>query len=278
MSPIIWMVISSFLFAFLGVFVKVLRVLPLSEVIFFRAFVNFLILSPWLLKNNPFKFKEDFKFVLLRSLSGLASMYLYFYAIDNLKLADAVMLNYSSPVPTLLLSAFFLGEKLSKKSLFFVGISIFGMALIVKPDLHYQSVAGVAGFISAFAAAIAYVSIRAASKTVPSVFIVMSFAGISSLISGIHMIPNFVMPNTNQWLLILGMGSVATLAQVSMTKAYAGGQASTVSPFQLSAPIFSAVFGYFFWNEVPDLWSALGAALIAFGLFAAHRTKAMQTN
>lgn len=277
MSPIFWMILSSFLFALLSVFVKMLNTLPLSEVIFFRAFLNFLILSPWLLKNNPFQFKEDFKFVLLRSLSGLASMYLYFYAIDHLKLADAVMLNYSSPIPTLLLSAIFLGEKLSKKSLFFVGIAILGMALIVKPDMHYQSLAGVAGFISAFAAAIAYVSIRAASKTVPSVFIVMSFAGISSLISGVHMLSDFVMPTQNQWILIICMGSVATLAQISMTNAYAGLQASVVSPFSLSAPIFSAIFGYFLWKEVPDIWSLLGAALIWLGLFATHRTKAMQT-
>ncbi len=278
MSPVFWMICSSFLFAFLGVFVKTLRIIPLSEIIFFRAIINFLILSPWFLKNNPFQYKENYKFVLLRSLSGLLGMFLYFYALENLKLADAVMLNYSSPVPTLLLSAIFLNEKLTRKSLLFLLVAIVGMAMIVKPDMQYESLAGIAGFASAFVAAVAYVSIRAASKSVSTVFIVLSFAGISALISGLFMIPEFVMPNEHQWLLILGMGSVATLAQVSMTTAYAGLPVSSISPFMLTTPIFSAIFGYIFWKEVPDLCSVLGAALIAFGLFAAHRTRASKSH
>ncbi|MCF7821463.1 MAG: EamA family transporter, partial [Mariprofundaceae bacterium] len=72
--------------------------LPQTEVVFFRNFIALLILLPLLLRNRVSLRSDRFHLHLLRAISGLTAMYLYFYALKHLHLTDALMLNYTSPI------------------------------------------------------------------------------------------------------------------------------------------------------------------------------------
>lgn len=267
-----WMLLASLLFSGLGALVKLLHELPVWEVVFFRSLINFLLLLPWLLRHGASQWRKDSAFpLILRSVSGCMAMGSYFYALEKLKLADAVILNYSSPIPTLLLSALVLGESLSLITFAFILIGFLGIGFILKPDMQVASTAGLIGFSSAFFSAIAYVSMKVATRKLSSKFIVVTFAGIAALISFFPMMLNFKTPSFTQWIMIAIMGTVASLAQLSMTRAYKGLQASLASTLSLSTVVFSAVLGFFIWNEVPDRYSVIGTLLVLFGLMGAYR-------
>ena len=271
MTPTLWMLLSTLLFAILGAIVKLLHRLSVWEVVFFRAFFNFLWLLPWVQQNPDPSWRKEIKYLLVRGVSGFTSMVLYFYALEHLNLADAVMLNYSSPIPTMVLSAFFLGEVLSITAMVFVGIAFVGIALILKPSFAVADFAGIAGVLSAFAAAVAYVSMKMATKNINPRFIVFTFATISSILCFVPMLLTFQPPTNQEWLLIFTLGVTATFAQIAMTKAYAGLPASVASPLLLVTVLVSALIGWITFNEVPALITVAGGLLVVGGLIGAHR-------
>lgn len=279
-GPVGYMILSSLAFAIMGVFIKMLQRLPTWEVVFFRALVNFFWLLPWALAN-PVKqmvMKEP-KALLSRGISGCLSMVLYFYAIEHIKLADAVMLNYFSPIIVLILSAVLLGERLSKMAIGFILVAFSGVGLILKPDFSFSNtsaeIAGIAGLLSAFVAAIAYISIKVATRTVPPRYIVFSFASVSVLMSVVPMLMFYVQPTPQEWAALLLAGSLATIAQEMMTRGYAGLPASVASPLTLTTVFFSAVLAWGVWGEIPDQWSMLGSLLVVCGLVGAFKWRAV---
>src|SRR5712691_4577375 len=95
----LFIVASAALFAAMGAGIKLAsRELPNAMVVFFRNAVGLVVLLPWLLRDG------------VRGLAGLAAMYCFFYAIANLRLADAVLLNQSVPLFLPLVGSLWLGE------------------------------------------------------------------------------------------------------------------------------------------------------------------------
>lgn len=262
----------------MGVFVKQARRLPVWEIVFVRSFVNFAWFLPWALQQPVLTlFRKEPKALLLRGAAGCFSMFLYYYAIEHLHLADAAMLNHTSPLIVLVISAVFLGEKLSVVAIMFIAVAFTGTALILKPDFvgsgfdETERLAGLAGVASAFVAAVAYVSVKVATRSVSPRFIVFSFAAVASLVSLPLALSNFIWPNAWEWFALLACGSAASIAQTAMTLGYSRLPASVASPLLLLTVVFATGFGWLFWAEIPDLWSILGFIMVAIGLTGAYR-------
>src|SRR5438105_1170275 len=126
-SPIASMLLAAILFASMGVLIKLLHRLPTWEIVFFRSVINFSCLLPWW-RQYPLsaEWRKEAWILILRGVAGCLSMFLLFYAIENMKLADAMMLNYSSPIYVLLFSAFLLGESLNAVAVGFLFLAFIG--------------------------------------------------------------------------------------------------------------------------------------------------------
>lgn len=281
--PILWMIAAAFGFAVMGVFVKHARRLPAWEITFFRALINVVLVLPFI-AHLPMRqiWRKDWGPLLVRGVSGGLAVVTYFYALGNLKLADAAMLNHSSPIIVLILSSLVLKEKLSRAAVLFILAAFMGVAMILKPDFLItgfvgpEKWAGVAGLLSAVVAAIAYVSVKVATRSVPSTFIVFSFACVLAIMSFVPMILDFVQPTPIEWLMLFGCGLFASAAQAAMTRAYSLLPASVAAPLLLMTVVFSATFGWLFWGEFPDFWSIAGGILVAVGLIGAYRYRNKQ--
>lgn len=78
-----------------------------------------------------------FKYIMLRCLTGVLSVFCMYLAIDVLPLSLAVTLYYTSPIFTAVVCYLFLGEKLSKLEIISIFSSLFGMILLTKPQLIF---------------------------------------------------------------------------------------------------------------------------------------------
>ena len=197
-----------------------------------------------------------------RSLFGLAAMYCFFYSISRLHLAEAVLLNYSSPIFIAIIALLWLGERPSFKLIIAILIGFTGLCFILKPGITIFQQAAWIGLLSAVLAAFAMVTIRNLSSTEPTIRIVFYFSMTSTIVSAIPLIWFWQTPALNVLAAMAFAGLAATCGQLLLTKAYSLAPAAYVGPFTYATVVFAAIYGWIFWTEIPDIYTLLGAILI----------------
>lgn len=255
---------SAFLFALMSAGVKFAsQSLPSEVVVFLRNAFGLLFLLPWIRQAGLDTLKTSrFGAHFIRTATGLTAMYCFFYAIANLHLAEAVLLNYSSPLFIAVIALVWLKEPASKRVILAILIGFAGVVLILKPGSGVFSPAALVGVASGFFVAFAMVSIRNLSSTEPTVRIVFYFSVMSTCISAVPLLWTWEMPNLNVWLVMLACGLLATKAQLLMTYAYQLAPAAKIGAFAYSNVVFAALFGWLIWKEMFDWISIAGALLI----------------
>ena len=258
------MIASGLLFSAMGALVKHLSVgLPNEMVVFFRSAMGLLALLPWVLHRGIGQLKTaKLGGHLGRGLAGVSAMYCYFYALAHLPLGEAVLLNYSTPLFIPFIAALWLGERLSSRLWMAIGTGFVGIVLILKPGLSLFTPVSLIGLASGMFGALAMVSIRRLSKTEPTLRIVFYFSLVCTVVSAVPLVWCWQTPDPDLWILLIGMGALASLAQLLLTRAYAHAPAAQVGPFTYSTVVFAASIGWVFWSEIPDLPSFSGTALV----------------
>jgi drug/metabolite transporter (DMT)-like permease len=258
------MLASGLLFSTMGALVKHLSAhLPNEMVVFFRSAMGLLALLPWVLHHGVSQLKtKKLRGHLGRGLAGVAAMYCYFYAIAHLPLAEATLLNYSTPLFVPFIAAAWLGEKISRKLWTAIATGFVGILLILKPGLDLFTPVSLIGLASGMFAALAMVSIRRLTHTEPTLRIVFYFSAVCTAVSAVPLIWRWQTPDPGLWAILIGMGALASLAQLLLTRAYSHAPAAQVGPFTYSTVVFAAAIGWIFWGEIPDLLSFGGTALV----------------
>lgn len=256
--------ISALLFAIMGVLIREVSAGVNNEmVVFFRNFVGALMFMPLILLKGfaPFR-TERLGNHFLRTLYGLAAMYCFFYAIAHLPLADAMVFTYAAPVFTPLLAWWWLRETLNGKIMFMVLLGFAGVLLVAKPTGALFDPKGLAGVAASLLAACAFVSVRALSSTEPASRIVFYFSSFSALLSAIPLLWAWQPLTGEQLGMLLAIGLIATVSQLVMSKAYVLAPPGKIGPLSYLAIVFSGIFAWVLWGEVPALSSWIGAGLI----------------
>ena len=257
---------AALCFASMSVFVRLAGELPTFEKAFFRNFIAailvFLVIRR---KRIPLRIAAGGRlYVLLRCVFGTAGLLLNFYAIDRLNLADANMLNKLSPFFAIVFSFFLLKEKVRPVQAIAVLGAFFGALLIIKPSgANLQLVPAIAGFFGGMGAGAAYTCLRKAARNgVRSELIVLCFSCFSTLITIPFIAADFVPPTGRQLLFLLLCGVCGAGGQFSITAAYTFAPAREISVYDYTQVVFSAILGFFLFDQLPDAWSFLGYALI----------------
>lgn len=198
----------------------------------------------------------------IRSISGLTAMYCFFYAIANLHLAEAVLLNYSAPIFIAIIALLWLGERPTVKLVFAIFIGFIGLCFILKPGMDIFQGAAWIGLLSAVFAALAMVTIRNLSSTEPTIRIVFYFSITSTVISAVPLYWNWQLPDFSVLFAMSFAGFAATLGQLLLTHAYSLAPAAQIGPYTYSTVLFAAVYGWLFWLESPDVYTLAGAILV----------------
>lgn len=268
---IILLVSSSFCFALMAVFVKLAGNIHFFQKAFFRNVVAFFIASFGLLREVRTNGKESISipkgallFIILRALTGSIGVFGNFYAIDRIVLSDASILQKMAPFATLIFSFLLLGEKIKPWPLTFIIVAFAGALLVIKPSFNFtQMIPTIAAFVGGLGAGFAYACIRKLSYLkCNGKIIIVCFSGISMLLSVPYMICSFNPMTLQQFLFLCGAGACAAGGQFTVTAAYYHAPASKISIYDYSQVIFSTIFGFFFFGQIPDLLSIAGYVLV----------------
>jgi drug/metabolite transporter (DMT)-like permease len=199
----------------------------------------------------------------LRGVTGTGSMACYFLAISRLPLGDAVMISYASPIVVALLSPWILGERPVPGLWGALGLGFAGVALVAGPRFEGDALGVGAALATAVFAGLAYIYVRESARTERSDTIVFWFCGIGSMITAPTLWPSPTIPSVSGQLALLGVGLLGLLAQLAMTRAYALGDAATISLYSYLTPVFAAGLAALTLGEPVGWRTIAGTALVA---------------
>ncbi len=276
---VLFILLAAFFFALMSLFVRLSGDLPTFQKAFFRNLVAALVALALLLKSGSLKMQKGSLPALLgRSIAGTVGIVCNFYAIDNMNLADANILNKLSPFFSVIFSVWLLKERAGWKDWLFIGLAFVGALFVVKPSFHLESTApALVGALGGLGAGLAYTFVRYLGKRGErSAFIVFFFSAFSCL-AVLPLTLLDLQPMTfTQVVLLLLAGGAASGAQFAITAAYSYAPAKEISVYDYSQVLFSALLGLLFFMELPDPLSFIGYAVIigaALLRFACNRRK-----
>lgn len=264
LKGIFFIILSAFGFAVMSAFIKLSGDLPNIQKVFFRNLVS-AIIALFLIIKHKGSFtgkKENRKILIYRSLFGTIGIIFNYYAIDNLVLSDANMLNKISPFLVVIFCALILKEKINLKQILAIIVAFIGALFIVKPSFDIRVVPYIIGFLSAVFAALAYTCVRMLGNKEEYYTIVFFF----STFSLVTVLPMFIYVyepmTTMQFVYLILAGIFASLGQFGVTLAYKYAPAKEISIFDYSNIIFSAILSIFLFGVYPDKLSVVGYFII----------------
>lgn len=265
-KAILLIILASFSFAIMSTFVKLSGNIPAFEKSFFRNLISCFVAFYIIKKNSALCFgkKENRPMLLLRASLGTIGIWANFYAIDKLILSNATILNQLSPFFLIIFSYLFLKEKIKPIHIFALLTAFIGVLFIVRPSFNINTtfIASLIGLSSAAFAGGAYTCVRYLSPKEKSYTIVFFFSFFSLVASIPFMIFDFVMPNINQFIMLILAGIFASIAQFSLTLSYKYSPAKEISIYTYTQVIFTAIIGFIIWNNTPDSYSLIGYIII----------------
>ena len=263
---ILYVIAAAFGFSMMSVFVHLSGDLPAFQKAFFRNIAALAAVTVIMLRKHEsfIPKKESLPQLFGRAIFGTIGLVSNFYAIDRLVLADANMLNKLSPFFAIIFSIFLLGEKPSFVQILGVAAAFAGSVLIIKPSGNgYASFPAFVGVLGGFGAGVAYTFVRSLGKKGEnSDLIIFFFSAFSCLFCLPFMIVNPSAMSLKSLACLICAGISACIGQFGITRAYIYAPAKEISVYDYSQVIFAAIFGFLFFNQIPDRWSVLGYCLI----------------
>ncbi len=255
---------AALMFSLAGMSIKMAAgSLSNETIVFWRNAISFAILAPWAMINRTRWFRRDnMKLITTRALTVLASLYCYYYAVAAIPLADAVLLNFSSPIFVPLLGLLVFLFALDKSVLYAVLIGFLGVSLVLQPGAGVFEPAALVGLVGGALGGLAVVVLwRMPSGEHPG-RIAFFFALIGTVISAVPAVISAEWPSNGAWLPLVMLGAFSTAAHLLLALGCLMAPADRVITLDYTAVLFASALGWLIWSEEPDLMFVLGGILI----------------
>ena len=288
-------VYSAAMFALMGACAKVLMNagVPVGQTMWARslfAVLPILVVLAWrgtlasdLRTENPWAHAQ-------RCVVGGLGMFLGFKALSLIPLTDATAIGYASPIFTVILAALILKEKVRIYRWSAVLCGLVGVLVMLWPTLGTGDYANsnafwgaVSGLAGAATGAFTTILVRQMTRTEGTYTIVFWFSVGGSMLALLSMPLGLVWPSMAwvwptpaQIALLVVMGLVGGIAQITMTASFKYADASLVAPFDYTSLLFAFVIGWLMFGDLPTPWMIAGASIVILaGLFVIYRERVL---
>jgi drug/metabolite transporter (DMT)-like permease len=276
---ILLMCLSTVAFAIMHGLVRfVSDVLPPFQIAFFRNIFGLAFLVPLLMRSRFAVLKtQRIGLHALRGVINIGAMLMFFTALSISPIAKVTALSFSAPIFLAILSVLVLGERFRVYRWLAIFFGFVGMLIILRPGFVAIDTGALLVTGAAALWAVAMVLIKILSRTESSLTIVAYmgiFLGIFSVIPALWVWQPFGL-QTLGWLVLIGL--FGTIAQMSLSQSLKESDPTAIMPFDFLKLVWTAIIGAWFFAEVPDIFTWIGAAVIfSSGLFIAYRERQLR--
>ena len=279
MRGILLMCLSTVAFSIMHGLVRfVSEVLPPFQIAFFRNIFGLAFLLPLLMRSRFAVLRtKQIGLHALRGVINMAAMLMFFTALSISPIAKVTALGFTAPIFMAILSVLVLGERfrIYRWSAIFLGFV--GMLIILRPGLVAIDTGALLVTGSAALWAVAMIIIKIQSRTESSLTIVAYmgiFLGIFSIAPALWVWQPFG-PQTLGLMVLIGF--FGSIAQMAISQSLKETDPTALMPFDFLKLIWTAMIGAWFFTEIPDIYTWIGATVIfSSGLFIAFRERSTQ--
>lgn len=257
--------ISTALFTIVGVFVRKLTAdYDTFQVLFFRQLVFMLMLAPAIVKNMDILLKPNkIPLHILRILGAFTALYFGFITVSNIPFADATAVGFLQVLFVAIIARAALGEQVTGSRIFTIAVGFIGVMMVVRPTFEdSQLIYILSGVVASLGAAVAVICVRKVAQSEPKITL-MAYQALA--IGFIALIPTLFLwrtPTVEDFMLLLLVGVISSIAQYIGISAYKWAQANIIANVEYVKIIYSLIIGMAIFAEVPDTWSIIGASVI----------------
>uniref|UniRef100_A0A2A4Z2E1 EamA family transporter n=1 Tax=OCS116 cluster bacterium TaxID=2030921 RepID=A0A2A4Z2E1_9PROT len=245
---------------------------PAGEAVFFRSFFALPVIFVWLFYTHELSTglkTKNIKGHIWRGIIGSMAMGFGFTGLGLLPLPEATAIGFASPILAVIFAAIFLGEKIRAFRISTVILGLIGVLIILSPrlgaDQSFDNAAtfgAIAVLLSATFGAFAQIFTRKLVLVEKTVTIVFYFSLSSTLLSLLSIPFGWVVPSTQEALILIFAGFAGGLGQIFLTSSYRFAPTAVIAPFDYVSMILALIVGYFIFDEVPTTIMLIGAAVV----------------
>lgn len=260
------MICAGLCFAVVSFFYKIcIPHLPNTSIIFFQSLCSWLLIAPFaMMKGKDFLVTKHFPMILLRTLLGLGATLLIILALSTVTLAEASVLNNTSPLFVPFIAFLFFKERINHDLWWGLIIGFIGIIIIMRPGFSAVSIGLVYALISGLFSASLIIAVRHIAH---ENFLRIMFYYF--LILWALMLPliffRWATPPPIVWVYLLCSGVVMIGAQLLLGGALRNASSQEVAPFLYTVVIFSGLLDWLFWGIKPDLLAVVGMIVVIAG-------------
>ncbi len=233
---------------------------PIFQFAFLRSLLTLLCLLPFMGQLNRQFLFAGFRVHAIRAHVHLAGTAFMVVALTQLPLATANAVFYAAPILVMVLSVLFFRESLSPLSLIAVISGFTGILLILRPtSISWAALAALATALTLAISAVLVRKLPRQQSTVHKLFLnyllILPAAGALAWWEGAPW---------DTGLLFSAAGSAVFILAYNVTVllAYRQVAANQVTSAEYTGLIWAVLIGWIGFGEVPDLWFAVGSAMI----------------
>jgi drug/metabolite transporter (DMT)-like permease len=219
---------------------------------------------------------------LIRAFLVVVANMAFYLSLASLPIGEATAIYFIAPLAITALSALLLGEHVGPRRWAAVLAGLAGVILVMQPGADSFQPAMLLPLVSALCYAALQVMTRAvgmrekaATMTFYMQFAFVVFSALVGLsfgdgrLSGSSdpsiefLLRPWSWPSTHDWLILVAVGLIQSVAAYLFVQAYRRAEAGLVAPFEYVAMPIAIVFGVIFWGDWPAPVAWAGIALIA---------------
>lgn len=244
--------------------------IPVLEIVAVRSLVSLIISYLDVKRKRIDLWGKNKRLLFARGSVGSLALICVYYAVSTLPLAEATLLQYTYPACTALLALFFLKERIQLATIICISLSLLGLIVMMQPNYsnsHQQlpALSVAIALVGALGSAIAYILVRKLSREEDTSVIIFYFPLVALPCSLLLLGNEFIIPDYQSILLLIGIGVCTQVGQVGLTKAMAVETAGKAAAYSYVQVIFAIILGIYLFDTVPNVWTWVGGSLIMLG-------------
>ena len=236
---------------------------PVGEFMLIRSSFTLLFLSPliWHAGRAAFTSVPRPGVQVLRVVLASLEVAMFFWAVSYLPLADTTTFYLAGPIYVTALSVLLLREAVGWRRWTAVLIGFTGVVIALRPSSSSFTLPALIALAGSVTYALVMITTRMLRQTNDIMLMTTYFIG--AVAFGLVTVPfGWITPTTQDLLFLAGVGFSNIVAQFCVIRALKLASASVVVPYQYTLIVWSVVFGWLLFAELPDGYTVVGAAII----------------
>lgn len=231
--------------------------------VFFRNVFGLIAVLPWIFLKWPKSIEvKNFKVVIGRALNGLFNLAFIFLAVQKTTLINATLLANSAPFFVPLILWFWMRIPINHKVWPAMVAGFLGMALILQPNNKLFDIGAAYAILAAIGLAFSIVLTRMATKSENPYTLIFYYFTIGAIATLPFAAFDWEISSWTTLIGLLGIGACSCTGQLLLYYSLKEGKSHQLAPFIYVSVIFSGLYEWMIWGDIPSIIAYIGMALI----------------